>query len=119
MRIPSLEAAKAEMKKRAELFGKAMLLNVLKNIVKSINGMIDLYNYTVRIFKTIEVTVVNAAATAWNAMKTLFKLIGDAMSGLGKSLSGFGKMIEGVFTFSADKISEGWGMVTSSVICPC
>ena len=104
-----------EMKKRAELFGKAMLLNVLKNIVKSINGMIDLYNYTVRIFKTIEVTVVNAAATAWNAMKTLFKLIGDAMSGLGKSLSGFGKMIEGVFTFSADKISEGWGMVTSSV----
>ena len=103
------------MKKKAELYGKVLLMNVLRNVVNVINSTIKLYNFSEKAFRVIATTVVTSVGVAWSAFRTFIKLVGDALSGLGKSLSGFGEMITGVFTFDAGKITNGWKTITSSL----
>lgn len=103
------------MKKKAELFGKTLLLNVLRNIVNIINKTIDWYNFSEKAFRVIAMTVVASMQTAWLAVRTMLKLFGDGLSSLGHSLSGFGEIIEGVFTVKPEKIKAGWSVVTSSL----
>ena len=103
------------MKKKAELYGKVLLMNVLRNVVNVINSTIRLYNFSEKAFRVIATTVVTSVGVAWSAFRTFIKLVGDALSGLGKSLSGFGEMITGVFTFDAGKITNGWKTITSSL----
>ena len=103
------------LKKKAELYAKQALLAVLRGIVAIANKSIDLYNFSTKAFDGLVVTVVNVAGTAWAAMRTFFKLVGDALSGLGNSFKGFGTIIEGVFTLDTDKIKAGWSTVTSAL----
>lgn len=103
------------MKKKSELFGKTLLLVVLRNIVNIINKTIDWYNFSEKAFRVIAMTVVASMQTAWLAVRTMLKLFGDGLSSLGHSLSGFGEIIEGVFTFKPEKIKAGWSVVTSSL----
>lgn len=103
------------MKKKAELYGKVLLMNVLRNVVNVINSTIKLYNFSEKAFRVIATTVVTSVGVAWSAFRTFIKLVGDALSGLGKSLSGFGEMITGVFTFDAGKITNGCKTITSSL----
>ena len=103
------------MKKKAELYGKVLLMNVLRNVVNVINGTIKLYNFSEKAFRVIATTVVTSVGVAWAAFKTFLKLVGDGLAGLGKSLSGFGEIITGIFTFNADKITNGWKTITSSL----
>ena len=103
------------LKKKAELYAKTLLLNVLRNIVNIINKTIDLYNFSTKVFRGIAMAVVLSVTTSWNAMRTFFKLVGDGLSGLGNSFKGFGTIIEGVFTLDVDKIKSGWSAVTGSL----
>lgn len=103
------------LKKKAELYAKTLLLNVLRNIVNIINKTIDLYNFSTKVFRGIAMAVALSVTTAWNAMRTFFKLVGDGLSGLGNSFKGFGTIIEGVFTLDVDKIKSGWSAVTGSL----
>ena len=103
------------LKKKAELYAKTLLLNVLRNIVNIINKTIDLYNFSTKVFRGIAMAVALSVTTSWNAMRTFFKLVGDGLSGLGNSFKGFGTIIEGVFTLDVDKIKSGWSAVTGSL----
>ena len=103
------------LKKKAELYAKQALLAVLRAIVAIINKTIDWYNFSNKAFRGVVATVVLAASTAWNAMRTFFKLVGDGLQGLGSSMKGFGTIIEGVFTLDVDKIKSGWSSVTSAL----
>ena len=103
------------LKKKAELYAKQALLAVLRGVVAIINKSIDLYNFSTKMFDIMAVTIANAAGTAWGALRTFFKLVGDGLSGLGNSFKGFGTIIEGVFTLDTDKIKAGWSTVTSAL----
>ena len=104
-----------EMKKAAELYWKTGLLSALQLTVKVTNAFIDLYNISEKGFRLLTVTVTASAATAWDAMKTLFTLISEAVTAVGNQMKGFGDIIEGIFTFSADKIKSGWSSVTGAL----
>jgi len=103
------------LKKKAELYAKQALLAVLKGIVAIVNKTIDWYNMSTKMFNGIVMTISLAVGTAWNAIRTFFKLVGDGLSGLGNSFKGFGTIIEGVFTLNTDKIKSGWSEVTGSL----
>lgn len=104
-----------ELKKKSELYGKALLLYVLQNIYKSYNAMVDLWNIS-KIFFNGTVQMMSAtAATAWSAWKHFVSLIGDTLKSLGDSMKGFGNIVEGVFTFSPEKIQQGWDRVTAGL----
>ena len=103
------------MKKKAELYGKTMILVVLKSIVDVINKTIDWFNFTTKAFNLVGMTIVSTMQNAWLAIRTMLKLFGEGLTSLGTSLKGFGQIIEGVFTFDADKIKAGWTTVTSSL----
>lgn len=104
-----------EMKKKAELFGKSLLLYVLTGIYKCYNGFVDLWNLIKMISNGISQFFVASLATAWAAMKQFANLVGDSLTSLGDSMKGFGTIIEGVFTFSTEKIEAGWNKLTSGL----
>ena len=51
----------------------------------------------------------------WGTVKLVFNNIVSSVKAAGRSLKGFGEIIEGIVTFDADKIKEGWNAITSSV----
>lgn len=104
-----------EMKKKAELYGKTLLLLVLDRIYKIYNGMVDVWNFTKMMFNGSSQMFAATLATAYGATKSLFSFLVNGLRGLGSSFSGLGEIISGVFTFNADKIADGWRKVTSSL----
>jgi len=101
------------MKQKAELLAKKGLLSIIKGLVDIINYMIDWYNDSLLMRSAVN-SVVASFKTAWTVIKTFFNLVIDAVKGTGNQLRGFGGIIEGIFTFSADKIKDGWATLTSA-----
>ena len=104
-----------ELKKKSELYGKALLLYVLQNIYKSYNAMVDLWNISKMFFNGTVQMMTATVATAWAAWKQFVNLIGGSLKSLGDSMKGFGNIVEGVFTFSPEKIQQGWAKVTAGL----
>lgn len=104
-----------EMKKKAENYGKALLLVVLQTIYRIYNGMVAVWNFTKTVFNGSAQMFTATVATVWSAWRHFASLIGDSLTSLGSSMKGFGDIIAGAFTFDTDKIQKGWNAVTSGL----
>lgn len=104
-----------ELKKKAELYGKAILAYVLANIIRTYNKFVDFYNFMAKVFTAISAGSAAAWSTAWGAARTFFILVGDAAKAFAGTMKGVGTVIEGVFTFDWDKVQNGWSSALNSL----
>ena len=96
-------------------YGNALKLYVLSNVYRVYNLAVDLWNLIKIMTNGSTQMFAATAATGWAAMKAFFNYLSDGVKSVGRSFSGFGEIIAGVFTLDADKITNGWKKVTSSM----
>lgn len=104
-----------EMKKKSELYGKALLAYVLANLIRCYNAGVDFYNFMSKAWTAISSGSVAVWSTAWNAARTFFTLVQDAGKAFAGTMKGVGTIVEGVFTFDWDKVTNGWNNAINSL----
>ena len=104
-----------EMKKKSELYGKALLVYVLNNLIRCYNAGVDFYNFMSKAWTAISSGSVAVWSTAWNAARTFFTLVQDAGKAFAGTMKGVGTIVEGVFTFDWDKVTNGWNNAINSL----
>jgi|GEM_PF-1962168 len=85
-----------------------------ETIIKILKGGVDLYNWFVDLNNESQVfsgalTVIGKAATIG------FSVVGEALSLLWDQLKATGTIVEGIFTFDAAKIKEGFTVAVSNI----
>jgi len=104
-----------EMKKKSELYGKALIAFVLANLIRCYNAGVDFYNFMSKAWTAISSGSVAVWSTAWNAARTFFTLVQDAGKAFAGTMKGVGTVIEGVFTLNWDKVQSGWDGALNSL----
>ena len=104
-----------ELKKKAELYGKAILAYVLANVIRTYNKFVDFYNFMAKVFTALSAGSAAAWSTAWGAARTFFILVGDAGKAFAGTMKGVGTIVEGVFTLDWDKVTNGWNSALNSL----
>lgn len=83
------------------------LVNMLQWMVKAINYTIEFYNESM-VLRGVFQSLILSYKLMWNAARTAFNLIIDAVKGVVRSFKGMALIMEGIFTFNWDKIKEGF-----------
>ena len=90
------------------------MTKLLRGVIDVANYFIDLYNDAMVFRGAVQAIVVNFKLM-WNAVKLAFNLIIDQVKMAGRSLKGFATILEGIFTFSLDKVKDGFSQLFNSV----
>lgn len=88
-------------------FGTKVLIDIMKGLFNTINYFIDWYNESVLLRGVIQ-TLGIAFRSVWISVKTVAKLIIDAMKQIGRSLKGALDILEGIVTFDLSKAKQGF-----------
>ena len=102
------------MTKRAKIWIQEGLIKAIKWVVSLINYFIDWYNESLLVRSAVA-QIFTTVKIGWEILKTAFNLIIDAVKNVGRQMKGLGDIIEGVLTFDAGKIKQGWNEITSSI----
>ena len=90
------------------------MTKLLRGVIDVANYFIDLYNDAMVFRGAVQAIVVNFKLM-WNAVKLAFNLIIDQVKMAGRSLKGFATILEGIFTFSLDKVKDGFSQLFNNV----
>lgn len=105
----------SEMLIGAKTFAIQGLTAILKGVIKVINYFIEWYNESVLV-RVVVGTITANFKTLWSTVKFVFNSIITAVKSVGRGLKGLGDILEGIVTFSADKVKEGWNEITGSFV---
>lgn len=96
-----------EMIEKGKMFGKKVLVQIMKGLFNTINYFIDWYNESLLLRGVIQ-TLGAAFRGVWSAVKGVANLIIDAMKQVGRSLKGALDILEGIVTFDLSKAQQGF-----------
>lgn len=104
----------ARMTTSAKIWIQEGLIKAIKWVVNLINYFIDWYNESLLLRAGIN-NIITHFKVMWEVVKLVCNLIIDAFKNVGRQIKAFGDIIEGIITFDADKIKQGWKDITSSI----
>ena len=104
----------SRMTTNAKIWIQEGLIKAIKWVVNFINYFIDWYNESMLVRAALN-NIITQFKVMWEVVKLVFNLIIDAVKNVGRQLKAFGDILEGIVTFDADKIKNGWKDITSSM----
>lgn len=104
----------SRMTTNAKIWIKQGLIDAIKWVVRLINYFVDWYNNSLLVRAGLN-NIITHFKVMWEVVKLVFNLIIDAVKNVGRQLKAFGDILEGIVTFDADKIKQGWHDITSSM----
>lgn len=104
----------SRMTTNAKIWIKQGLIDAIKWVVRLINYFVDWYNNSLLVRAALN-NIITQFKVMWEVVKLVFNLIIDAVKNVGRQLKAFGDILEGIITFDADKIKQGWHDMTSSM----
>ena len=105
----------SRMTTNAKIWIKQGLIDAIKWVVRLINYFVDWYNNSLLVRAALN-NIITQFKVMWEVVKLVFNLIIDAVKNVGRQLKAFGDILEGIVTFDADKIKQGWHDMTSSMV---
>lgn len=105
----------SRMTTNAKIWIKQGLIDAIKWVVRLINYFVDWYNNSLLVRAALN-NIITHFKVMWEVVKLVFNLIIDAVKNVGRQLKAFGDILEGIITFDADKIKQGWHDMTSSMV---
>ena len=105
----------SRMTTNAKIWIKQGLIDAIKWVVRLINYFVDWYNNSLLVRAALN-NIITHFKVMWEVVKLVFNLIIDAVKNVGRQLKAFGDILEGIVTFDADKIKQGWHDMTSSMV---